>query len=82
MVISIFIIMLLIFSFSLIANVLSNLARIEEMRALKRELRRYEKAFESVKKVTFYEQIQEPLENKVELIVKDETDTPLKFGDE
>ena len=82
MVISIFIIMLLIFSFSLIANVLSNLARIEEMRALKRELRRYEKAFESVKKVTFYEQIQEPLDNKVELIVKDETDTPLKFGDE
>lgn len=82
MIISIFIIMLLIFSFSLIANVLSNLARIEEMRALKRELRRYEKAFESVKKVTFYEQIQEPLENKVELIVKDETDTPLKFGDE
>lgn len=82
MVISIFIIMLLICSFSLIANVLSNLARIEEMRALKRELRRYEKAFESVKKVTFYEQIQEPLDNKVELIVKDETDTPLKFGDE
>ena len=82
MAISIFIIMLLICSFSLIANVLSNLARIEEMRALKRELRRYEKAFESVKKVTFYEQIQEPLENKVELIVKDETDTPLKFGDE
>lgn len=81
MVISIFIIMLLICSFSLIANVLSNLARIEEMRALKRELRRYEKAFESVKKVTFYEQIQEP-EAKIHVVDETKKDDLPKFGDE
>lgn len=85
MVISIFIIMLLICSFSLIANVLSNLARIEEMRALKRELRRYEKAFRSVKVVIKYiksdREIPEP---GVKIHVVDETkkdDLP-KFGDE
>lgn len=68
--------------FALVSDILANHMRVAEIRSIKRELRRYEKAFESVKKVTFYEQIQEPLDNKVELIVKDETDTPLKFGDE
>ena len=47
MMISILVLALLAFSFSLVVNVLSNLARIEEMKALKRELRKYEKAFAS-----------------------------------
>lgn len=67
---------------ALMANVLTNLARISEIRALRRELRRYEKAFRSIKKVTYYEkEIPAP---GVKLHVVDETkkdDLP-KFGDE
>lgn len=69
-------------SIALVGNILSNLMRISEIRSLKRELRRYEKAFRSVKKVTYYEtKIPEP---GVKIHVVDETkkdDLP-KFGDE
>lgn len=72
-------------SIAAIASVLSNLMRISEIRSLKRELRRYEKAFRSVKVVTKYiksdREIPEP---GVKIHVVDETkkdDLP-KFGDE
>ena len=70
---------------ALVGNILTNLARISEIRALKRELRRYEEAFRSVKVVTKYiksdREIPEP---GVKIHVVDETkkdDLP-KFGDE
>lgn len=72
-------------SIAAIASVLSNLMRISEIRSLRRELRRYEKAFRSVKVVTKYiksdREIPEP---GVKIHVVDETkkdDLP-KFGDE
>lgn len=72
-------------SIAAIASVLSNLMRISEIRSLKRELRRYERAFRSVKVVTKYiksdREIPEP---GVKIHVVDETkkdDLP-KFGDE
>ena len=71
-------------SIALVGNILSNLMRIAEIRALKRELRRYERAFRSVKVVTKYiksdREIPEP---GVKIHVVDETgEQPLKFGDE
>ena len=75
--------------FAAIASVLSNLMRIAEIRSLKRELRRYEKAFDSAKKsikviekhIKDERELPDPL---VTLVVNDETksdDLP-KFGDE
>ena len=82
MMISILVLVLLAFSFSLVVNVLSNLARIEEMRELKRELRKYEKAFvsatRSMKKMNSRKENDDP----VLLVVKEETDDLPKFGDE
>lgn len=72
-------------SIALVGNILSNLMRVAEIRSLKRELRRYERAFRSVKVVTKYiksdREIPEP---GVKIHVVDETkkdDLP-KFGDE
>lgn len=68
--------------FALVGDILANLMRVAEIRSIKRELRRYEEAFRSVKKVTYYEtKIPEP---GVKIHVVDETkkdDLP-KFGDE
>ena len=71
-------------SIALVGNIFSNLMRVAELRSLKRELRRYERAFRSVKVVTKYiksdREIPEP---GVKIHVVDETgEQPLKFGDE
>ena len=76
-------------SIAAIASVLSNLMRISEIRSLKRELRRYEKAFESakssIKVITKYIKSDREIPDPgVKLHVVDETkkdDLP-KFGDE
>ena len=76
-------------SIAAIASVLSNLMRISEIRSLRRELRRYEKAFDSAKSsikviekyIKDERELPDPI---VTLVVKDETksdDLP-KFGDE
>lgn len=82
MMISILVLMLLAFSFSLVVNVLSNLARIEEMRELKRELRRYEKAFASATRSMRKMNSRKENEDPVLLIVKEEINDLPKFGDE
>ena len=72
-----------------IASVLSNLMRIAEIRSLRRELRRYEKAFDSAKKSVkviekYIQEERELPEPRIELLVRDESnkdDLP-KFGDE
>lgn len=76
-------------SFALVGDILANLMRVAEIRSIKRELRRYERAFESakssIKVITKYiksdREIPEP---GVKIHVVDETkrdDLP-KFGDE
>lgn len=75
--------------FALVGDILANLMRVAEIRSIKRELRRYERAFESakssIKVITKYiksdREIPEP---GVKIHVVDETkrdDLP-KFGDE
>ena len=71
-------------SIAAIASVLSNLMRISEIRSLRRELRRYERAFRSVKVVTKYIKSDREIPDPgVKIHVVDETgEQPLKFGDE
>lgn len=64
---------------ALVGDILANLARIEELRSLKRQLAKFERAFRKDQRVRA---LREKNEERVELIVKDETDSPLKFGDE
>lgn len=64
---------------ALVGDILANLARIEELRSLKRQLAKFERAFRKDQRVRAR---REKNEERVELIVKDETDSPLKFGDE
>ena len=72
-------------SIALVGNILSNLMRISEIRSLRRDLRRYEKAFRSVKVVTKYIKSDREIPDPgVKIHVVDETkkdDLP-KFGDE
>ena len=72
-------------SIAAIASILSNLMRISEIRSLKRELRRYEKAFRSVKVVTKYiksdREIPEP-GVKIHVVDESKKDDLPKFGDE
>ena len=86
---SIVILLIIGAAFALVADLFSNMIRISEIRSLRRDLRRYEKAFEyakrSAKVIEKYikddRELQDPL---VTLVVKDETksdDLP-KFGDE
>ena len=77
MITSIVVVLLIAFVASLIANVLSNLARIEEMKELKKELRKFEKAFHYNR----VKALQKKEEDIVTLIVKEEDNLP-KFGDE
>ena len=86
---SIAIITFIIFAFSLIANTLSNLARIQELREIKKRLDTFDKAFSlsisymrSVKAKADIIEMRSRADNRVELIVKDETNAPLKYGDE
>lgn len=69
-------------SIALVGDILANLMRVAEIRSIKRELRRFERSFRSIQKVTYYEkEIPAP---GVKLHVVDETkrdDLP-KFGDE
>lgn len=75
--------------FALVGDILANLMRVAEIRSIKRELRRYERAFESakssIKVITKYiKSDQEIPEPGVKIHVVDETkkdDLP-KFGDE
>lgn len=75
--------------FALVGDILANLMRVAEIRSIKRELRRYERAFESakssIKVITKYiESDREIPEPGVKIHVVDETkkdDLP-KFGDE
>lgn len=75
--------------FAAIASVLSNLMRIAEIRSLRRELRRYERAFDSAKRSVkviekYIKDERELPEPRIELLVNDDTksdDLP-KFGDE
>lgn len=76
-------------SIALVGNILSNLMRVAEIRSLKRELRRYERAFESakssIKTITKYiksdREIQEP-EAKIHVVDDTKKDDLPKFGDE
>ena len=76
-------------SFALVGDILANLMRVAEIRALKRELRRYERAFESakssIKTITKYIESDRDIPAPgVKIHVVDETkkdDLP-KFGDE
>ena len=61
-----------------IGAILSNLARVSELREVKRELRRYEQAF----RVRRSPRSAKPIEPTVTLRVVDEKDGPPKFGDE
>lgn len=75
--------------FALVGDILANLMRVAEIRSIKRELRRYERAFESakssIKVITKYiESDREIPEPGVKIHAVDETkkdDLP-KFGDE
>lgn len=65
---------------SLVASVLSNLIRVNEIRELRKQIRRYEEAFERARssvKIKYITKYKEP-----EIKVTDENEEPLKFGDE
>lgn len=82
---SIVILLIIGAAFALIADLFSNMIRISEIRSLKRELRRYEKAFRSVKVVTKYiksdREIQDP-GVKIHVVDGSKKDDLPKFGDE
>ena len=61
-----------------IGAILSNLARVSELREVKRELRRYERAF----RVKNPPRSAKPTEPTITLRVVDEKDGLPKFGDE
>ena len=65
---------------SLVASVLSNLMRVQEIRELRKQIRRYEEAFERARssvKIKYITKYKEP-----EIKVTDENEEPLTFGDE
>ena len=65
---------------SLVASVLSNLMRVHEIREIRKQIRRYEEAFERARssvKIKYITKYKEP-----EIKVTDENEEPLKFGDE
>ena len=75
MITSIIVLLLIGVVFALVANILTNLARIEEMKELKKELRKFDKAFHYNR----VKALQKKEEDIVTLIVKEEDDLP-KFG--
>lgn len=74
---------------ALVGDILANLMRVSELRSIKRELRKYERAFESakssIKTITKYiksdREIQEP-EAKIHVVDETKKDDLPKFGDE
>lgn len=66
---------------ALMADVLSNLARIAATKEVVKQIRRYEEAFRSVRNIEKYirsdKEIPEP-----RIVVKDDKDDLPKFGDE
>ena len=74
---------------ALVGDILANLMRVSELRSIKRELRKYERAFESakssIKTITKYiksdREIQEP-ETKIHVVDDTKKDDLPKFGDE
>lgn len=75
--------------FALVGDILANLMRVSEIRSIKRELRKYEKAFDSakssIKVITKYiesdRDIPEP-EAKIHVVDETKKDDLPKFGDE
>ena len=74
---SIIILLIIGATFALVADIFANVMRVAEIREIKRNLRRFESAFYQFRK----EQKKESPGDLVELIIKEEKDTPLKFGD-
>lgn len=74
---------------ALVGDILANLMRVSELRSIKRELRKYERAFESakgsIKTITKYiksdREITEP-EAKIHVVDDTKKDDLPKFGDE
>lgn len=74
---------------ALVGDILANLMRVSELRSIKRELRKYERAFESakssIKTITKYiksdREIPEP-EAKIHVVDETKKDDLPKFGDE
>ena len=77
---SIVILLVIVATVSFMADMFSNLVRILEVRALRIELLKFDRAFRSIKKVTYYEkEIPEPVD-KINVVDDGSDDLP-KFGD-
>ena len=74
---SIVILIVIASAVALVADIFSNMIRVAEVRKVKRNLRRFEKAFYQYRN----EQKKESKSDLVELIVKEEKDTLPKFGE-
>lgn len=74
---SIVILIVIASAVALVADIFSNMIRVAEVREVKRNLRRFEKAFYQYRN----EQKKERKSDLVELIVKEEKDTLPKFGE-
>lgn len=80
---SIMFLLLIVAICSLICSVLANLIRAAELRKLQSELRRYERAFRSVKVVTKYIEKERPApEAEIKVVNDTKRDDLPKFGDE
>ena len=71
---------------ALVGDILANLMRVSELRSIKRELRKYERAFESAKSsikviIKSDREIPEP-EAKIHVVDDTKKDDLPKFGDE
>ena len=71
---------------ALVGDILANLMRVSELRSIKRELRKYERAFESAKSsikviIKSDREIPEP-EAKIHVVDNTKKDDLPKFGDE
>lgn len=74
---SIVILIVIASAVALVADIFSNMIRVAEVREVKRNLRRFEKAFYQYRN----EQKKESKSDLVELIVKEEKDVLPKFGE-
>ena len=74
---SIIILIVIASAVALVADIFSNMIRVAEVREVKMNLRRFEKAFYQYRN----EQKKESKSDIVELIVKEEKDTLPKFGE-
>lgn len=68
--------------FALVGDILANLMRVAEIRSIKRELRRFERSFRSIKKVTYYEKEISAPGVKIHVVDETKKDDLPKFGDE